>query len=113
MVSSLLSTADLTSSIPDNTRRLADKVAITRNYVDIETHKVFYMDAVPPSGNFTKGVILLLHGQSFTSSTWCEHDNISILAASGYRCIAPDLPGSGKTEGDSIQLRRDRISSLP
>lgn len=36
MVSSLLSSADLTSPIPENTRRLAEKVIIRREYVDTE-----------------------------------------------------------------------------
>uniref|UniRef100_A0A8R1V2S5 AB hydrolase-1 domain-containing protein n=1 Tax=Pristionchus pacificus TaxID=54126 RepID=A0A8R1V2S5_PRIPA len=104
MVSSLLSSADLTSPIPENTRRLAEKVIIRREYVDTECHRVFYLETLPPTGHYTKGIILLLHGQSFTSSTWTEHNNISILAASGYRCIAPDLPGSGKTDGESIEI---------
>ncbi|GMR48051.1 hypothetical protein PMAYCL1PPCAC_18246 [Pristionchus mayeri] len=106
MVSSLLSSADLTSSIPENTRRLGERVRIRKEFIDIESHRVFYLEAEPPSGHFTKGVILLLHGQAFTSATWTEHDNLSILAASGYRCVAPDLPGSGKTEGDSIPVDR-------
>ncbi|GMT24161.1 hypothetical protein PFISCL1PPCAC_15458 [Pristionchus fissidentatus] len=104
MASSLLSSADLTSSIPENTRRLSGRVSIQRGYVDIQTHRIFYIESMPPCGHYSKGVILLLHGQSFTSATWINHDNIATLAASGYRCIAPDLPGSGKTEGPSIPV---------
>lgn len=54
--------------------------------------KIFYRTAGPSDGS----VILLLHG--FPSSSHQFRNLIPILAAAGYRIIAPDLPGYGFTE---------------
>ena len=42
-------------------------------------------------------VIVLLHGLGVSADYWWR--NGPMLAASGYRVIAPDLPGFGRTEG--------------
>ena len=61
---------------------------------------VFFREADPHSE--PKFPILLLHGMAFTSATWVEKvqsqtdpsvNTINLLAASGYKVIAVDLPG--------------------
>ena len=61
---------------------------------------VFHRSAGPKDGS----VVLLLHGFP-TSSTQYQH-LIPVLANSGYRVIAPDLPGFGFTEiPDSLNYK--------
>ncbi|KAI6654528.1 Protein ABHD14B-like [Oopsacas minuta] len=47
--------------------------------------------------NSHQGDVLLLHGAAFTSETWKSISTIKILSAQGFRVIAVDLPGYGKT----------------
>jgi haloalkane dehalogenase len=48
-----------------------------------------------------RGVFLLLHGEP----TWSHlyHEWIDRLTAAGYRCIAPDLPGFGRSDKPTDQ----------
>jgi pimeloyl-ACP methyl ester carboxylesterase len=52
-----------------------------------------YLDVVPerPNGR----TIVLLHGKNFTAATW--EGTIRVLAKAGYRVIAPDQIGFGKS----------------
>ena len=38
-------------------------------------------------------VVLLLHGQAFTSENWLQLGTLSYLAAMGHRAVAIDIPG--------------------
>ncbi|XP_028400127.1 protein ABHD14A-like [Dendronephthya gigantea] len=56
---------------------------------------IFYREINPISA--PKLHILLLHGKMFTSANWAKLNTMNILAARGYRVVAMDLPGQGKS----------------
>jgi pimeloyl-ACP methyl ester carboxylesterase len=60
--------------------------------------KVHYLEA----GEGSKGVVLLLHGARFSSETWRTLGTIDRLAESGYRVLALDLPGYGRSETSPV-----------
>ena len=62
------------------------------HYIDIDGLRMHYLDEGPKDGQ----VVLLLHGQP----VWCYlyRKMIPILSAQGYRCIAPDMIGMGRSD---------------
>ncbi len=62
------------------------------NYVEIDSYRVHYVDAGPRSGE----VILLLHGEPTWS--YLYRKMIPVLTDAGYRTIAPDLIGFGRSD---------------
>lgn len=62
------------------------------NYVDVEGYRIHYVDAGPRDGD----LILLMHGQP--SWSYLYRHMIPLLTAEGYRVIAPDLVGFGKSD---------------
>lgn len=61
-------------------------------YVVINGLRMHYVDEGPQDGQ----IILLLHGQPTWS--YLYRKMISILVSHGYRCIAPDMIGMGKSD---------------
>lgn len=62
------------------------------NYVDIDGLRMHYLDEGPKDGQ----ILLLLHGQPVWS--YLYRKMIPILINQGYRCIAPDMIGMGKSD---------------
>ena len=62
------------------------------NYFDLHGIKIHYIDAGPSDGK----ILLLLHGQPVWS--YLYRTMIHDLVSKGYRCIAPDLIGMGKSD---------------
>jgi len=60
---------------------------------DLEGHPVRGLVAGPEGGR----PVLLLHGAKFSSSTWKRLGTLETLAAAGYRAVALDLPGFGRS----------------
>ena len=55
--------------------------------------KMAYMDVAPKQGNGK--TVLLLHGKNFSGAYW--QDTMTALLAEGYRVVAPDQIGFGKS----------------
>jgi haloalkane dehalogenase len=62
------------------------------NYIDIEGLRMHYVDEGPREGK----VVLMLHGEP--SWSYLYRKMIPIFSEAGYRAIAPDLIGFGKSD---------------
>ena len=62
------------------------------NYADVDGMRMHYVDAGDPDGE----VVLLLHGQPDWS--YLYRKMIPVLADAGFRVIAPDHMGFGKSD---------------
>jgi haloalkane dehalogenase len=69
------------------------------HYTEVDGIRVHYLDEGPPDGQ----VVLLMHGEP--SWSFLYRKMIPVLTAAGYRCIAPDLIGFGKS--DKLAKRTD------
>jgi len=68
---------------------------VTDSSVTFQGHPVHLLSAGPPKGR----AVLLLHGAKFRAQTWKKLGTLDVLAGAGYRAIAIDLPGTGKSPG--------------
>ena len=57
--------------------------------------------------------VLLLHGARFSSETWRELGTLELLSRKGYRALALDLPGYGKSEVPDLSPARTLSTLLP
>lgn len=55
---------------------------------------IHYRETLPSSGGSHDRAVFFLHGMSFSSKTWHEIKTLQLVAASGYRGVAVDLPGT-------------------
>jgi len=71
----------------------------TPRYVEVDGLRVHYVDEGPAQAH----PVLLMHGEP----TWCYlyRKMIPVLVAAGYRCVAPDLIGFGRS--DKLASRKD------
>ncbi|NES72593.1 MAG: alpha/beta hydrolase [Okeania sp. SIO2D1] len=69
-------------------------IDISSNYIAIQGAKTHYLDV----GQVAAPSVILLHGASFSGQIWRELGTVELCASQGYRVIALDLPGCGKSE---------------
>lgn len=62
--------------------------------VTIQGGRIHYLEAGQPEAP----PVLFLHGASFTAQTWENLGTLALLGQKGYRAVAVDLPGFGKSE---------------
>ena len=62
--------------------------------VEGQALELAYMD-VAPEGTEPRGVVVLLHGRNFSGAYWAR--TLDALVARGYRVIAPDQIGFGRS----------------
>ena len=72
-----------------------------------EDLRLAYMD-VPPAGPPTGRTVVLLHGRNFPSSYWAP--TIKALAEAGYRVVAPDQIGFGKSSKPGFAYSFDAMA---
>ena len=67
------------------------------HYVEVDGIRMHYLDEGPPDGE----IILMLHGEP----AWCYlyRRMIPGLSEAGFRCVAPDLIGFGRSDKPSEQ----------
>jgi pimeloyl-ACP methyl ester carboxylesterase len=69
--------------------------------------RMAYMD-VAPTANANGKAVVLLHGKSFGGDYWA--DTIKVLTGLGYRVIAPDQIGFGKSAKPNIRYSFDLLA---
>lgn len=82
------------------------------NYVEVDGYRIHYLDEGPKDGE----VVLLMHGQP--SWSYLYRHMIPLLTEQGYRVIAPDNVGFGKSDkpvdmnAHSYQMHVDVMSNF-
>lgn len=66
--------------------------------VQVRGQSLFFREARPGNGQAVRFSVLLLHGIRFSSETWQNLGTLHRLAEAGYRAVAIDLPGLGRSK---------------
>ncbi|KAH0630026.1 hypothetical protein JD844_012587 [Phrynosoma platyrhinos] len=70
---------------------------LTESTITLDGQTLFYRQTMPAQ-QAPRLSILLLHGIRFSSETWLTLQTLSKLAEAGYRAVAIDLPGLGRSK---------------
>ena len=84
---------------------------VAERSVEFQGHETHLLSAGPEKGR----AVLLLHGGRYHSGTWKKLGTLDVLADAGYRAVAIDLPGAGKSPGwklDQKTFLAELIDSL-
>lgn len=103
--------------IPEEVKNRAKQIKLEHNEVTVKSDgydvKVFYREARPVGS--PKMNVLFLHGMKFSSKEWEDLKSLNLVAAMGYRALAVDLPGYGKSTNakvDPLQFMKTLIQEL-
>ncbi|XP_022353760.1 protein ABHD14B [Enhydra lutris kenyoni] len=73
-------------------------VELHEGTTQVQGQSLFFREARPGGGQAARFSILLLHGIRFSSETWQNLGTLHRLAQAGYRAVAMDLPGLGRSK---------------
>ncbi|XP_063502375.1 putative protein-lysine deacylase ABHD14B isoform X2 [Symphalangus syndactylus] len=76
---------------------MAASVEQREGTIQVQGQVLFFREARPGSGQ-ARFSVLLLHGIRFSSETWQNLGTLHRLAQAGYRAVAIDLPGLGRSK---------------
>jgi abhydrolase domain-containing protein 14 len=76
---------------------------------ELEGHPLHGLVAGPEGGR----PVLLLHGGKFSSATWKRLGTLQRLAGAGYRVVAVDIPGFGRSPGWDFDRDALLVKLLP
>lgn len=85
---------------------------MTHDFTQIGDCRIHFLEIGNPDALIA---ILLLHGAKFSAQTWQEIGTLDLFASQGYRVVAIDLPGYGRSEplsGNPADFLRDVIRTL-
>jgi len=97
---------------PDNRFENLPDYPFSPNYKEVHGYRIHYVDEGPKDGK----VVLLMHGQP--SWSYLYRHMIPLISSAGYRVIAPDNVGFGKSDkpvdlsSHSYQMHVDIMSSF-
>ncbi|KAM8758153.1 putative protein-lysine deacylase ABHD14B isoform 1-T2 [Rhynchonycteris naso] len=66
--------------------------------IQVQGQSLFFRETLPGGGQAARFPVLLLHGIRFSSETWQTLGTLHRLAQAGYRAVAIDLPGLGRSK---------------
>ncbi len=72
---------------------------IVKNKEKCGASEIHYLETGEPG----EKVVLLLHGKKFNAQTWKELGTLDLLAKSGFKAIALDMPGFGESPPCDIE----------
>lgn len=103
-------------SIPGSVLDKVDAVSVEEKTatftVDGHSVTIHYRETLPSAGGSVDRAVFFLHGMSFSSKTWHDIKTLQLVAASGYRGVAIDLPGFGKSKKEKLGSRRDFLEQF-
>lgn len=71
---------------------------INSKCLELKNARIHYLE----TGHKNSISVLLLHGASFTAHTWQEIGTLDLLTTKGYRAVAIDIPGYGRSQRISV-----------
>jgi abhydrolase domain-containing protein 14 len=77
--------------------------------VQFDGHSIHTLVSGPEDGQ----AVLLLHGARFEAETWRGLGTLDLLAREGFRVVALDLPGFGKSEAQEFDRSKFLSRLLP
>jgi abhydrolase domain-containing protein 14 len=83
---------------PIKTEAIGPVPEVVSRRIDFNGTSIHYLVSGPENAPS----LLLLHGASFHSGTWQTLGTIALMASKGYRVVALDLPGFGKSEAANV-----------